>query len=517
MKKYFNIAGPCNDKSHYMLPVLKRIKEIESLVEHGHYFVIHAPRQTGKTTIIKALVNYYNAEGNYYALYCSLESVQVFTEADRGIPEILSNLKKTIMFSCLPKKEIFGTDLNEGSTSTLINIALSKYCLELDKPLIIFFDEIDGLQNGTLITFLRQLRDGYVTRPEIPFVHSVALVGMRNIRDYKSKIRDNQETLGSASPFNIITEALTINNFSISEVEELYAQHTKATGQVFEKPVLEKVFEQTDGQPWLVNAIAREITQKILDNDFAKAITIELVEQAIQNIILRRDTHIDSLLDKLKETRVQKIIEPIIIGAENEINILDDDTQYCLDLGLIKDSNRILQPANKIYGEVIIRNLSYNTQYQLYSQIPSKWIDNEGNIDITGLLKGFQQFWRENSDIWIEKYEYKEAAPHLILQAFLQRIINGGGVILREYAAGRERMDLCVVYKNNKYPVELKVMYSKSVIQKGVEQLSNYMTTLGEEIGWLVIFDRSNTKNWDEKIYWKSENIEGKTIHIVGC
>ena len=132
-------------------------------------------------------------------------------------------------------------------------------------------------------------------------------------------------------------------------------------------------------------------------------------------------------------------------------------------------------------------------------------------------LKGFQQFWRENSDIWIEKYEYKEAAPHLILQAFLQRIINGGGVILREYAAGRERMDLCVVYKNNKYPVELKVMYSKSVIQKGVEQLGNYMTTLGEHTGWLVIFDHSNTKNLDEKIYWKSENIEGKTIHIVGC
>ncbi|MCX6276817.1 MAG: AAA-like domain-containing protein [Bacteroidetes bacterium] len=517
MKKYFNIAGPCNNKSHYMIPVLKRIKEIENLVEYGQYFVIHAPRQTGKTTLVKELVNFYNVEGHYYALYCSVESVQTFTEPKEGIPEILNNLKFSIRNSNLPMKELFAENADTTEISTLIKSSLASYCSMLDKPLIIFFDEIDGLQNGTLITFLRQIRDGYITRPEIPFVHSIALVGMRNVKDYKSKLRDNKQTLGSASPFNFITEALTVKNFSISEIEDLYAQHTQATGQVFDKQVIEKIFEQTEGQPWLVNAIAREVIQKILTNDYTQKITTELVEQAIQNIILRRDTHIDSLLDKLKEPRVQKIIEPIISGAENEINILDDDARYCLDLGLIKDSNRILQPANKIYGEVIIRTLSYNTQYQLYSQIPNRWIDNAGAIDMTGLLKGFQQFWRENSNIWIEKYDYKEAAPHLILQAFLQRIINGGGIILREYAAGRERMDLCVVYQNNKYPLELKIMYSKSVVQQGIEQLSAYMATLGEKTGWLVIFDRSNTKSWDEKTYWRDENIGEKIIHIVGC
>jgi hypothetical protein len=517
MKKYFNIAGPCNDKSHYMVPVLNRYKNINTLVEQGHYYVIHAARQTGKTTLIKALVNHYNSEGNYYALYCSLESVQVFTEAKEGIPEILNNLRFSIQYSNLPLKDLFAQNSNISEISTLIKSALSNYCSLLDKPLIIFFDEIDGLQNGTMITFLRQLRDGYISRPEINFVHSIALVGMRNIRDFKSKIRDNQLTLGSTSPFNIITKSLTISNFSISDIEGLYAQHTQATGQIFEKLVIEKIFEQTDGQPWLVNAIAREIIEEILENDYTREINIELVEQAIQNIILRRDTHIDSLLDKLKEPRVQRIIESIILGKSNEINILNDDTQYCLDLGLIKDNNRILEPANKIYSEVIIRTLNYNTQFHLYNQVPNNWIDNSGNIDMTGLLKGFQQFWRENSDVWVEKYEYKEAAPHLILQAFLQRIINGGGSILREYAAGRERMDLCVLYEKNKYPIELKLMYSKSVVQEGIIQLGNYMVTVGENTGWLVIFDRSNTKNWDEKIYWKTENIDGKIIYIVGC
>lgn len=517
MKKYFNIAGPCNNKSHYMVPVLKKIKEIERLVEYGQYFVIHAPRQTGKTTLIKELVNFYNAQGNYYALYCSLESVQVFTEPKEGIPEIFKIIGSELKYSQLPFKEKFGDSLNLEDPSILIKNSLRDYCLLLDKPFVVFFDEIDGLQNGTLITFLRQLRDGYITRPEIPFVHSIALVGMRNIRDYKTKIRDTKQALGSASPFNIITKALTIKNFLLSDIEILYAQHTEATAQVFERTAIDKVFEQTDGQPWLVNAIAREVIEEILTNDYTKEITVELVEQAIQNIILRRDTHIDSLLDKLKEPRVRQIIEPIILGKTNEIDILNDDYQYCLDLGLIKDTHRILQPANRIYGEVIIRTLSYNTQYQLYSQIPNKWIDHLGQIDMTGLLKGFQQFWRENSDIWIEKYDYKEAAPHLILQAFLQRIINGGGSILREYAAGRERMDLCVVFQNNKYPIELKIRYSKSVIQEGLVQLSNYMTTLGETTGWLVIFDRTEKRNWNRKIFWKTEHPDGKTIHVVGC
>ena len=517
MRKYFNIAGPCNNKSHYMLSVLKRVKEIESLVEYGQYFVIHAPRQTGKTTLIKELVNFYNAEGNYYALYCSLESVQVFTEPKEGIPEIFKNIRSEIKYSQLPFKEKFGDGLSLEDPSILVKNSFRDYCLELDKPLIIFFDEIDGLQNGTLITFLRQLRDGYITRPEISFVHSIALVGMRNIREYKSKIRDNQETLGSASPFNIITKALTIRNFLISDIETLYTQHTLVTGQVFDKTVTEKIFEQTDGQPWLVNAIAREIIEEILANDYTKSITIELVEQAIQNIILRRDTHIDSLLDKLKDPRVRQIIEPIILGKSDSISISNDDTMYCVDLGLIKIVNGEILPANKIYNEVIITTLSSDSQFELIQKIKSKWIDGQGKIDMSGLLKGFQQFWRENSDIWIEKYEYKEAAPHLILQAFLQRIINGGGIILREYASGRERMDLCVVYEGNKYPIELKILYSKSVVQEGLAQLGNYMDTLGEQTGWLVIFDRGSKRKWDKKISWKTERPEGKTIHVVGC
>ncbi len=517
MKKYFNIAGPCVSEKHYTVPILERKANLFSLIEQNQYFVIHAARQTGKTTFIKTLVNQINKGTDYYALYCSLESVRVFTDAEKGIPEIIDNLQIQIEYSSLPKSEKFAENIDTSKTSTAIKRALTNYCKILDKPLIIFFDEIDGLESGTLVTFLRQLRDGYINRPEIPFVHSVALVGMRDVRDYKSNIRKGHETLGSKSPFNIISETFTLNNFTLEEITDLYNQHTTATGQVFEKQAVEYISEQTCGQPWLVNAIAKECIN-LLENNHTKPITKKLAKQAVQNITLRRDTHIDSLLDKLKEERVKSIIEPIIISTNHSnINYRSEDLQYCKDLGLIKEEKSVLKPANPIYSNVIIRELSYDTQAHIQNDVKNIWITESGNINMNDLLKAFQEFWRENSNIWVEKYQYKEAAPHLILQAFLQRVINGGGEVLREYAYGKKRIDLCIKFNNKKYPLELKINYGKKTVPNGLEQLSEYMDGFGEKTGWLVIFDRTDQTDWDEKIYWKTQTYNNKTIHIVGC
>ncbi len=519
MQKYFNIAGPCDEKTHYIVPILERNNEIMRLVNRGQYFVIHAARQTGKTTLIKKYVDYINQGNDYYALYCSLEEVHTFVEAEIGLNQILIIIKDAITNSNILKKERFAENLTNKNAAIFIRTALTYFCKIIDKPLIIFFDEIDGLQNGTLVSFLRQLRSGYVNRSSVPFVHSIALVGMRDIRDYKSKLREGQQTLGSKSPFNIISETFTLNNFTELETSNLYKQHTEATGQIFEETAIKYIFNQSNGQPWLVNAIAREIIEKILKNDNTKAITKELAKQAIQNIILRRDTHIDSLLDRLKEERVKEIIEPIIITTiKNEsLNFTSDNLQYCKDLGLIIEKNKTLQPANLIYAEVIIRELSCSSQFELQSRIKNVWIDKNNKIDMNSLMKAFQIFWRENSDIWIGKYQYKEAAPHLIMQAFLQRVINSGGEILREYAYGTRRIDLCVVFAEHKYPIELKINYGKKTISDGLEQLSEYMDGFGEKIGWLVVFDRKKNTTWDEKIYWKTEKYNDKIINIVGC
>jgi hypothetical protein len=518
MKKTFNIAGPCHPNEHYMLPAQERCQGVLQLVEQKQYFVIHAARQSGKTTLLLELTRQLNETGDYYALYCSLETAQGINEAEKGIPAIVKALQFKVEMHEQLAPYSFAELADYSNYTTILLRVLSQFCRQLDKPLVIFFDEADCLTNGTLIAFLRQLRDGYVSRHDIPFVHSIALVGMRNIRDYKSDIRDDRKTLGSYSPFNIVKTSKTLRNFTQEEITQLYAQHTQETAQVFSPQVIQKVYENSQGQPWLVNAIACEIIEQILEFDVSRTILPTHVEQAVQTLILRRDTHIDSLMERLKEKRVQKIVEPVLLGDSQRYDLLDDDYQYVLDLGLLREKDRHIVPSNPIYGEVIIRALSFRSQQELDEVFSFKpnYLAN-GKLDMQQLLTDFQQFWRENSEIWINRYQYQEAAPHLVMQAFLQRIVNSGGQISREIASGRKRLDLCIHYQQNRYPIELKLRYGDKTYQEGQAQLMDYMDKLSCEEGWLIVFDRRKKVSWDKKIFWQTKSIDKKTIYIIGC
>jgi hypothetical protein len=499
-----------------MIPSAERLQGVDALINGGKYFVLHAARQSGKTTFVQDLTIRLNKEGRYNALYCSLENLQGIEDAERGIPEIVRSIERDVINQTLPFFEEFAKNANYNSFTNVLQLSLGSYCKKLNKPLVIFFDEADCLSEQTLITFLRQLRNGHNNRNFTPFPHSIALVGMRNIRDFKAQVRPNSETLGSASPFNIVTEVMTITNFTKKEIVELYAQHTVETEQKFDGDAIDCIYERTCGQPWLVNAVAREVIVKKLDNDFSKTVTKEMCAEAIQAIILRRDVHIDSLLERLKEKRVQRVIEPMILGEY--VDVLTDDFSYVKDLGLIKQTPQIV-PANPIYAEIMFRTLNYNVQETLKRDdtvhIMPRYLKGD-KIDMNFLISDFQQFWRENSEIWEERFQYKEAAPHLILMAFLQRIINGGGQIIREPAVGRGRLDLCVVYKDYKYPIELKINRGQAALQKGLQQTAEYMDIYGVAEGWLCLFDRDNSKDWNEKIYIRIENVNGKKITVVG-
>lgn len=520
MGKYFNVAGPCVPGQHYMLPARERCREVDALVEQSQYFVIHAARQTGKTTLLQEFAQQINAGGRYSAVYCSLETLQTISDPREGIPEIVKKLQAYLRRHPGLRQYPFAENAEYDNFTNVFQEALTTLCEASDKPVVILFDEVDCLSNGTLIAFLRQLREGYVMRSQIPFAHAVALVGMRNIRDYKARIRDDQQTLGSASPFNIVTESLTLRNFTRDEIARLYAQHTEATGQPFPPEAVDAVFAATQGQPWLVNAIARDIVVKLLENDPTRPILSEMVEQAAQRLILRRDTHIDSLMERLREPRVRRIIEPVIAGELVRYDLLDDDYRYALDLGLLREEARRLIPANPIYGDVIVRTLNFRTQQEIEDLTPDAILPaylRNGRIDMTRLLGEFQQFWREHSAIWIERFEYKEAAPHLVLQAFLQRVINGGGRITREMAAGTRRLDLCVEYQGERYPIELKVRYGEQTYDEGQRQLLEYLKTLGCAEGWLLVFDRRPEIGWDAKLFWREVVLEGSVLHTVGC
>jgi hypothetical protein len=145
-----------------------------------------------------------------------------------------------------------------------------------------------------------------------------------------------------------------------------------------------------------------------------------------------------------------------------------------------------------------------------------------GKIDVDFLIKDFQQFWRENCEAWKDRYrkhtyKYPEAAPHLLMHGFLQRVINGGGDIVRDMALGSKRADLCIIHSGQKYPLELKILQNEKSRADSISQILGYMDQVGSDTGWLVIFDRDAKKSWEDKIYMKEESVKGKRIVIAGC
>lgn len=290
MPRWFNTAGPCRADIHYMLPATSRVPNLERLIAQQNYFVIHAPRQIGKTTAMLALAKQLTESGQYTAVMVSVEVGAPFSQDIAGAEDaILGAWRDNIAFR-LPS-ELQPPDWTGIESGQKIRSALQLWAQTSPRPLVILIDEIDALQDLALISILRQLRDGYPNRPTA-FPQSVGLIGLRDVRDYKVAA-GGRDRLNTSSPFNIKVRSLTIRNFNAEEVAELYNQHTEDTGQVFTTEASALAFELTQGQPWLVNALAKEIVEELV-TDESVAITVEHILTAKEIIIQRQDTHLDS-------------------------------------------------------------------------------------------------------------------------------------------------------------------------------------------------------------------------------
>ncbi|MEG4917692.1 MULTISPECIES: ATP-binding protein [unclassified Microcoleus] len=498
MPRHFNTAGPCRADIHYMLPATRRLPNLERLIAQENYFVIHAPRQIGKTTAMLALAKQLVDSGRYTSIVVSVELGSPFNDdPQRAQAAILSSWRSEARVYLPP--ELQPPAQQEMEVGQGIEETLRQWAQTSPRPLAIFIDEIDSLQNEVLLSVLRQLRNGYPSRPKA-FPQSVGLIGLRDVRDYKVAV-GGSDRLNTSSPFNIKVRSITLRDFNAGEVAELYAQHTQDTGQVFTPEAVALAFELTQGQPWLVNALAKEIVEELV-TDESREITPEHILTAKEILIKRQDTHLDSLAERLRENRVKAIIEPMLAGLELG-NIPNDDIQFLIDLGLCKmDVQGGLTIANPIYREVLPRVLTVTPMASL-PQIAPSWLTEVGKLDTQALLKTFLAFWLQHGEPLLKSASYPEIAPHLVLMAFLHRVINGGGTLEREYAIGRDRMDLCLRYGEVTLGIELKVWRTRKVdpLSKGLEQLDGYLARLGQDSGWLVIFDRrDNAPELEERL-----------------
>lgn len=513
--RFFNTAGPVNCNKHYCLPPLSRfnLPEILKLIEQEKYFVLHAPRQTGKTSCLLALMDYLNRGEQYRALYANLEAAQGAREnVGEAMRAIMSEISERARVHLKEEalKDLAAESYRDQGAHNSLNYILSRWAERSNKPLVLLIDEIDSLVGDSLISVLRQLRSGYDKRP-LGFPSTVILCGVRDVRDYRIHSDQEKTVITGGSAFNIKAESLRLGNFSRQEVEALYRQHTEETGQIFECGALDKAWALTAGQPWLVNALAYDACFRMADSsDRARPISCEIITQAKENLISRRETHLDQLADKLREERVRRVIEPLLAGTAKPEQPPEDDVQYVVDLGLITTEGQ-MRISNEIYREVIPRVLTYTTQITI-AQEPAWYVLSDGRLNLSKLLEAFQQFFREHSESWLERFDYREAGPQLLMQAFLQRIVNGGGRVEREYGLGRGRTDLLVIWPFaggvQRAVIELKIMHKSRArtIQEGLAQVREYADRCGAVEAHLVVFDRTSGKPWSRKIFRKKES-----------
>ena len=512
--RFFNTAGPVKPEDHYCIPPLERfdLEEVLALVRMKKYFVLHAPRQTGKTSALLALCDLLNQQG-YACVYTTVETARTarddVVEAMRTVLAGLgSQVRSTLGDEFLATE--WSRILAEFGPSEALREALKRWSEASAKPLVLLIDEIDTLQGDPLLSTLQQLRAGYPMRPEA-FPQCVVLCGLRDVRDYRIR--------STSSPFNIVAKSLRLGDFTQEETLTLLDQHTEETGQAFTDDAREAIWTQTLGQPWLVNALAYETCfERKAKRNRTRAVTADDVAEAREALIVRRVTHLDQLADKLREDRVRRVVEPMLSGAD-ERRATNRDVEYVRDLGLIA-RDKPVRIANPIYAEVVPRELGWILQEEL--DLNTTWyVDADDSLNLDRLLGAFQDFFRRHSEHWKNRFMYEEAWPQILLQAYLHRVVNGGGRIEREYGLGRGRVDLLIVWSQSvppeesggvrvrEYVVECKVVRAgdglESTVREGVEQTAGYMARCAAEVGHLVVIDQREGRSWDEKVFRRQQ------------
>jgi hypothetical protein len=493
-----------------MLPPEDRLvgAQLHRYIRDKLYWVLHAPRQTGKTTFLQNWMRQINAGDEAISCYVTVERCQGVQESSRAMPAIADAIRESADNAGLPVPDTGGT-----APDSLLSSILSNWAgVVAPRPLIVLFDEVDVLEGDALVSFLRQIRGGFAVRGIGKFPVSIALVGMRDLKDYIAASKGGTP-VNPGSPFNIKEDSAVLANFSIEDIKNLFAQRTKETGQEITEEALGYVWDQSNGQPWIVNSLFKRATMRILEEDCYETVTVDHIREARQQMVLARETHLDSLTYRMEDTRVRNVMETLIIGESNPALNDSEGFRLCLDLGLVTIDDGTPAVANPIYREILARHITYGTQLAI-PKPEWQWKKPDGNLDMDALLKEFQKFWRKHSEVWEVQSNYHEAFPHLLLMAFLQRILNGGGHIEREYAAGRGRMDLAIEYNNHMYIIEIKLIHyyekPEEVKAEGLKQIIRYRDRIDASApAYLLIFDRRPQgirKSWEERIKWSVEN-----------
>ena len=462
-------------------------QDIKSMVDLGRYFSIFAPRQSGKTTFFEGVCKHLANDPAYIPI---LLSFQYMKNLDAGsfygrIREYLVDqlIERLEAVQCAQKDTV--KDYLALTTITahpgIYDFFRALNRLIKSKKIVIFIDEFDGIPRSELENFLTTLRELYQEYKgrEDKALYSVGLVGIRNI---------TKLIVGGVSPFNI-ADQVKLPPFTIKNIRDLYGQYTAETNQPFTEGAVGKIYEETAGQPWLVNRLGTILTIDIKPETM-EPITEEDVEKAIKRLLKERNSHFDNLLEKAKlhkETFVEIVFDGI------EYNPDDEDQSWLEQYGLIKEKDEKARVANLMYKRRFLK--TFFQESDASADIADKgYYTPDGFLGMASIISDFEEYIiRIGVTAFYAGGKPYEKTGQFLLTAWLYPFVEGGKGDLRyEAPTGLGRMDILLTYRGRKYTIETKINRANidKTIDRAVEQLSGkYLLTEKAGEGYVVVFD----------------------------
>jgi hypothetical protein len=489
--RIFEDSGTVNPEESYYVSLENVVnsnnQDIETMVGRGRYFSIFAPRQSGKTTFLGRMRDQLHNNPVYIVIllsfqdYVSLSKRDFYSEIES---ELYRQLKNRLAEVGCEKIEEVNRLLDNHHLNN--HISFRRLFEELNqiiqfKKISIFIDEFDGIPRKELENFLNAIRELYLKykRVKQKALYSVGLMGIRNI---------TKLVLGGVSPFNI-ADRVDLPSFSLKNVRDLYAQYTEETNQPFTGEAVKKVYEETRGQPWLVNRLGAILTVNVKPGT-VEPIDENDVEQAIEILLLEKNDHFDNLYEKAllyKEMFVEIVFDNVKYKPD------DKDQSWLEQYGLIKKKEKKAVVANNVYKKRFVQ--AFFSEADVPEDIPiARYLLPGNRLNMENIILDFDRYMAQ---IGVRAF-YKEDKPYektgqFLLTAWLYQFARGGKEELRyEVSSGLGRMDILFTYKEKKYIIETKINRGNltRTVNDGVIQLTEkYQASEAVNEGYLVIFD----------------------------
>ena len=487
-KRYFEKSGVVDPSASYHVS-LKNVtnmdnQDIKTMVDLGRYFSIFAPRQSGKTTFFKDFSSKLEKDPAYVSMllsfqaYKNIDSQRFYQLIQKEIYNQLINRLQAVNCS---KLDTIKACLDSHNLTD--HISLSELFEELNriiefKKIVIFIDEFDGIPINELENFLTILRDLYQKYKERTdkALYSVGLVGIRNI---------TKLIVGGVSPFNI-ADQVKLPPFTLENVRDLYAQYTEETNQPFTEKAVKKVFDETAGQPWLVNRIGTILTINIKPETI-NPINEKDVEKGIEILLYEENSHFDNITEKARQYK-ETFIEIVFDGVEYIPG--DEEQSLLLTHGLIKAEGKKVRVSNPIYQKRFTRMFFRDIAGKVDISF-SRYYLSDGNLDMERILVDFEKYIAQiGAAAFYSTNKPMEVTGKFQLTAWLYQFVSDGkGELYYESRTGLGIMDIMLIYKGRKHIIETKVKRYRGTVDEALEQLAEkYLLPERVSHGYIVLF-----------------------------